>query len=44
MSYDCAFKYGNLSDLEKEIIESGQSSGFLGLDRAIPNAKKECNK
>jgi hypothetical protein len=44
MSYDCAFKYGNLSDFEKEFINSGESSGFVGLDRAIPNAKKECNK
>jgi len=40
----CAIKYGNLSDVEKELAEGSTSlSTVPNIDQAVDNAKSECN-
>jgi hypothetical protein len=42
---DCALKYGNLTDIEKEILKDVLQVGMIPkLNDAIENAKKECAK
>ncbi|MEN9999216.1 MAG: hypothetical protein RI922_2206 [Bacteroidota bacterium] len=41
---NCAIKFGNLDDMDKEIAKSTLEMNMIPkLDEAIENAKKECN-
>lgn len=41
---NCAIKFGNLDDMDKELAESTLEMNMIPkLDEAIENAKKECN-
>ena len=40
----CAIKFGNLSEIEKELVKGSTSlSTIPNIDQAVDNAKSECN-
>jgi len=39
---DCALKYGNLSEFEKEMVKGATNTAQMGIYKFQENAKKEC--